>query len=228
MKKKTLILAVAACLLTFAGGYRLAYLTSTEAPAQRPLAKGAPINQAPPSTDPRASTAPQQPRTGPGGAALRPTPTGLDPAKLAASVPPPHSRDGFLSLGFDQLSQYPYVLNNDGTIGNLPNGKLSEIPEDIKKYDGKKVALSGFAIPLSYEENKPTMFVLAKNQMLCCYGQAPKANEWAIVTMKKPVELALDKPLAIAGTLRVGEVIEDGVVLCLYRLEGDDVFPTER
>lgn len=143
-------------------------------------------------------------------------------SELLACVPPPPSQAGFRSVGFEQLCKFAYPIKPNGTRGTLANGDTPCIPQDVKELDGEKVCLSGFLIPMTYEA-KGRAFLLTKNQMLCCYGQTPKVNEWAIVTMKEPVPAVLDKPVVISGQLRVGEVKEKDVVLSLYRLEGEQL-----
>ena len=54
----------------------------------------------------------------------------------------------------------------------------------------------------------------------CCYGAIPRLNEWVVVTMPedKRAEYAYYDPVTIFGTLSVGELYEDGVLLSLYRM----------
>ncbi|MGH7162583.1 MAG: hypothetical protein ACREID_03790, partial [Planctomycetota bacterium] len=59
----------------------------------------------------------------------------------------------------------------------------------------------------------------------CCYGVMPRMNEWVHVKMApgKKAKFAIHVPLVAYGTLAVGEQIEDGIVMSLYRMESTEV-----
>ena len=143
--------------------------------------------------------------------------------QMSASAPPPKVKDGYLSLTFDQLSQFEYPVTPEGAITELPDGSKPSIPNDIKKLDQKRVSLSGFILPLDANESKTETFILIKNQLLCCFGQEPKINEYCIVNMTEPTELILDRPVMISGSLQVGELMDGELILCLYQLHGDEL-----
>lgn len=157
--------------------------------------------------------------------AKRELPPNADLEAMSMSAPLPKGREGYLTLGFDQLSSYDFPINLDGSVGQLADGSAPVIPSTIQELDQQKVCLSGFMMPLDFAESKVKFFILNKNQLLCCYGQEPQINEYCIVVMETTAELYLDEPVTVYGTLRVGEVLEDGAVLCVYRISGESVEP---
>lgn len=142
--------------------------------------------------------------------------------ELAPSIKvTPAQNNEFQPLSFQELDYYQYPVNPDGSPGKLKDGTPSSIPDQVKKLDRKRIKLSGFMLPLSTQGEKTTDFILMKNQLLCCFGQEPKLNEWAIVIMREPITPVSDKLVTVSGTFLVGEVIEDGIVVCLYRVAGE-------
>jgi len=154
----------------------------------------------------------------------------IDPIKplkpLGADRPKPEAEEPqdlreYLDLSFDKLASYVYEFAD---IGKKP--EKDQIPQSIKKLDGRKVVIKGFMIPLKTEEEHVTEFVLLRNQGACCFGVVPRINEWIHVRMapNRKAPYALDIPLTVFGTLEVGEVYDDdGILMSLYRMEADRV-----
>ena len=143
--------------------------------------------------------------------------------ELSRSAPPPSAKPNHLSLTLDRLSEYEYPVNMDGTPGRLSDGSKPQIPAEIRKLDQERVTLSGYMMPLDLRQTRATYFLLLKNQLMCCYGQEPQINEYAIVVMKNPASVVLDKPVTVSGVLSVGETFEKDVLLCLYKISGETV-----
>jgi hypothetical protein len=148
-------------------------------------------------------------------------------APLAAAA---NSNPDFLSLGFDTLAGYYYELpTNDGETLTLKDPQLAppkeQIPAPIKALTAKKVAVQGFMVPVKIEKGATKQFLLVKDQSLCCFGRMPRMNEWVSVKMSgdRSTKFIGDQPVTVFGTLSVGEEIEKGEVLSIYRMEADDV-----
>jgi hypothetical protein len=120
---------------------------------------------------------------------------------------------------FDFLADYTYEYPEPGAEPK------EQIPEKIRAFQGKQVAVKGFMIPVRTEGDQVKEFILVRNQMACCYGAVPRMNEWLHVKMAKDrtAPYAVDIPITVFGTLDVGEVYEDGIVMSLYRMESTDV-----
>lgn len=127
----------------------------------------------------------------------------------AAPAPPP---DPYQELTFKSLGGFPYEP-----------GKSGPLPDRVTRFNGKKVEMTGFMVPVDMDEHGVASFVLVKDQMMCCYGVAPALNEWIFVSVLKRVPVSMDRPVSVFGTLDVGEDVEDGEVLSLYRLHADRV-----
>jgi hypothetical protein len=88
--------------------------------------------------------------------------------------------------------------------------------------DNKSVALKGFMLPLKVEGGLVTELLIMRDQSMCCYGAVPKINEWVSVKMtSKGVKPIMDQPITMFGTLRVGEMRENGYLVGIYQLDGE-------
>lgn len=154
-------------------------------------------------------------------ASLRQAPD--DPAARASMVveaPDPVARDGFLSVPFSTLSGFVYEADMEGHL--TPE---SHLPDEIAKLDKTKVALSGFLVPIEFKADKVCSMILVRNQLLCCYGQDPKLNEWVFVNIDPPVESIMDVPVTLFGTLYASPDKEDDQVVSLYRMQAEAMEP---
>jgi len=148
-----------------------------------------------------------------------PPPEPPQPEPEAEEPPPPAGE--FTPVTFDKLASYVYVYPEMDPTKPLKD----QIPESIKKLANRKIAIQGFMIPVKLEGEEVVEFLLVRNQFACCYGVMPKMNEWIHGKMApgKTAAFLMDIPITVFGTLGVGEVIEDGVVMSLYRIEADEV-----
>jgi hypothetical protein len=152
-------------------------------------------------------------------------------AKAAASLKSasPAAENGVLPLSFAYLSSYEYDVPDPFAMKTLKEEDLKkisdQIPDYIKKLNSKKVALSGFMVPIDVVNEGVKTFILTYTQMMCCFGQMPWYNEWVYVEMPEgePAGYHNDVPITVSGLLEVGEEIEDGFVVSLYRMKGEKV-----
>ena len=77
-------------------------------------------------------------------------------------------------------------------------------------------------LPLKVEGGVVTELLIMRDQSMCCYGAVPKIHEWVSVKMTgagvKPI---MDQPVTLFGTLRVGEMRENGYLVGIYRMDGE-------
>jgi hypothetical protein len=147
---------------------------------------------------------------------------------------PPAASDKPVPLSFDQLGGYTFEVT-DELLGPVTNDLAavaqktnSKIPETVKSYDQKKVALRGFMLPLKVEGGLVTEMLIMKDQTMCCYGATPRINDWVSVRMKsKGVRPLMDLPVTLFGTMRVGEMRENGYLVGIYSMDGDNLEATE-
>jgi hypothetical protein len=83
------------------------------------------------------------------------------------------------------------------------------------------VAVSGFAMPIEFKGDKVRSLILVRNQLLCCFGEEPKLNEWMFVNIDPPVEAVMDVPVTLFGTLYASPDREENQVVSLYRMQAD-------
>jgi len=144
----------------------------------------------------------------------------------ATPAPAKEKADGYEKVGFDKLASFNFVAPGDGVApadGKTPPKSGDEqIPERIKAFDKKKVAVTGFMLPVKMDNGLVKEFLLVKDPMMCCYGVMPKVNEWIVVKMTGAgVKPLMDLPISFEGTLKVGEMYEGGYLTGIYLLEGD-------
>ena len=128
-------------------------------------------------------------------------------------------------LGFDRLASFAYEVPDDPITEPKAKEILekNEIPDSVKKFDKQKIALKGYMLPLKVEDGKITELLILRDQSMCCYGAVPKINEWVSVRMPKGrgVKPVMDVPVTIFGTLKVGEVLENGYLVGIYEMDGE-------
>jgi hypothetical protein len=126
---------------------------------------------------------------------------------------------------FEKLSSFPYVVVDSGTGATDAEievaKKRDQIPAPIRDYDRKRVALTGYMLPLKLEKGLAKSFILMKDVSTCCYGASPKMNEYLVVTMKdKGIEPIQDIPVVVVGTFQISEQYEGGFLTSVFQMEG--------
>jgi len=140
------------------------------------------------------------------------------------------TQDGrFTKVTFAGLGSYKYEIPDPDEVRAQPNPQkppVDQIPAAIRALDGEQALLVGFMVPIEItREGKVKSFALTQNQAFCCYGTPPGMNEWVMVNMDEGVtsEYIMDIPVAAYGQLGVGEEIDDGYVLSIYRMKSSEV-----
>lgn len=131
------------------------------------------------------------------------------------------------ALGFDFLAGYKYKTVDVGT-GATPAEieaakKVDQVPAKVRAYDGQRVLLTGYMLPLTMTGGRSLKFVLMKDVNTCCYGATPSMNDYITVTMKPGAGASVfqDVPVQVTGTLHIKQVYDGGYVVSLYTLEGE-------
>ena len=125
------------------------------------------------------------------------------------------------ALGFDQLASYTFTPPPfDPAATAKPATGEEQIPAAIKALNGKKVAITGFMVPVKVEQGLVTELLLMRNTIACCYGGVPNLNEWVVVKMRHGVQPVMDVPIPFYGELKVGALVENGYLTGLYQLDG--------
>jgi hypothetical protein len=183
-------------------------------------ANGAVIHGEPISADTNAAATGSRPT----GVASAAAPTATVPQTTAESD---GSKDTYVKAGFDRLAGFKFEVTDDEALGVedaiTASRKISEqIPPAIKALNDKRVAITGFMLPLQVRHGQATAFLILKSQMMCCYGITPKMNEWVTVrTVGKGVKPLMDRPVTVYGTMHVGEIRENKLLAGIYRVDAD-------
>lgn len=161
-------------------------------------------------------------------AGLALSPVTANTASEAVRTPAKIRLDGdeMFSVGFDKLSAFDYKIVDVGT-GATPEEieaarKIDKVPDWIKVYQDKRVALTGYLMPLTVENGKTKKFVMMKDVTTCCYGAVPNMNDYVVVAMKGDGVVAIqDVPVVLVGTFKIEEKYEGGYVTALFSMEGE-------
>ncbi len=130
----------------------------------------------------------------------------------------------YQAVSFGLLSDYFYHSPDPWATPDPTLVAKSYIPEDIKAFNGKPVAISGFLMPLKQESDGITEFVLNGNYDMCGFGGPVSLNEWMIVKYIGRGKVPYTHlPITVFGILDVGEERQDGRVISLYRMQAKAV-----
>jgi hypothetical protein len=132
----------------------------------------------------------------------------------------------FFAIGFDKLAAFEYVVTDIATGASeaeIAAAKLKDqIPPWARFYDGKKVALTGFLMPLKLEGGLATKFIMMRDITTCCYGNVPNMNEYVIVSMTGPgIKPIQDVPVVLTGIFRIAEKYENGYLSSIFQMDGE-------
>lgn len=147
-----------------------------------------------------------------------------------SSVTTTEIKEGYQSLDISDLADFDYYTP---LPGEKPDAKLlaeNKIPEEIKNLNGRRVSITGFVMPVDVDkEGNVREFALNGNYDMCFYGGPSQINQWVHVKMKDGAKARFShSPTTVSGTLEVGELVEDGQVISLYRLTGDKTSSASR
>jgi hypothetical protein len=152
----------------------------------------------------------------------------IDGAPSPAAAPPPsnvvvQTAGGVVNADFQTLASFTFNVPDMTATNHISVGQAEkQIPEVIKKLDGKTVRIRGFMMPIKELQGKTTEFLITRSQPSCCFSGATEITEF--VTVKVPgkgFETMMDDPITIQGTLHVGAVTDSGFIVGLYELDGE-------
>ena len=135
--------------------------------------------------------------------------------------------DGYLKLPFDVLSGFKYDTYEvlDEVHGGRPLTKSDDvIPSHIKAYDGRKVLIEGYIMPLRLKKGLVTEFLLFRDQAACCFGDKAKMNHYMRVKVTdKGFEPGSAMTYKVRGTLAVGDIYVQDYLTGIYQMSADRV-----
>ncbi len=192
-----------------------------------------------PQTNPSTNSNPQPARGQPirpiavaSNAATSPFTNSLSAAEMATLLARPDvSEDGFLRPGFDKLSAFKYDVHevySETNSGRAPLRSDDVIPPQIKAYDGQRVVITGYVLPLRTRRGVVTEFLLLRDQGTCCFGARAQINHFIRVNFPAGIKPGEPVPWKVRGTLRVGETYVQGYLTGLFQLEAETAVETPK
>jgi hypothetical protein len=130
----------------------------------------------------------------------------------------------YLAVKFADLANYSY--NAKEPWASTPHvARPSGIPPQIWWLDGQRVAVLGSLMPINWDTDGSSEFILMVSQDMCGFGAIPRLNESIHVVMKNRVQKRLFQgaEYQVKGVLHIKEEIEDDLVVGLYSIDGDNV-----
>jgi hypothetical protein len=131
-----------------------------------------------------------------------------------------------MDVNFNQLASFKYDIPDEFMLleeGSPEPENKPVIPQKIRDLSGKKVAVTGFMLPLKVEKGLVTELLLMRDQSMCCFGTVPEINEWISIKAStdsdgfKPIN---DQAVTFFGELRVDEIRENGYLVGIYEMQG--------
>ncbi len=97
-------------------------------------------------------------------------------------------------------------------------------PDRIKALDGEKIALTGYMIAVTWNDDRVKNFMLVRDLMACCFGGSPEPDEWVDVTMEgKGSPYIQFVPVVTLGTFHIQGLSDAaGYATGAFRMEGVD------
>jgi hypothetical protein len=97
------------------------------------------------------------------------------------------------------------------------------IPPRVKAYDGRRVTVTGFVLPLRLKRGLATEFLLLRDQGACCFGPQAQINHFIRVKYPAGFQHGPPTPWKVSGTIRVGEVYVQGYLTGIYQMDAERV-----
>jgi len=101
------------------------------------------------------------------------------------------------------------VLNMEPVPPNAPD----HMPGWLKQLDGKRIRVRGFMYPTF--QDPVEIFVLARDNQICCFGRNPKIYDLVRIVLRKGVTSPYiqNRPFDVVGLFHIAKKIEDPKLL---------------
>jgi hypothetical protein len=97
------------------------------------------------------------------------------------------------------------------------------IPPAVKAYDGVRVSITGFVLPLRIRSPRVTGFLLLRDQGACCFGPQAQINHFIPVKFPSGLSHEGASPWTVTGILRVGEMSVQAYLTGICHLDAESV-----
>ncbi len=140
-------------------------------------------------------------------------------------LPPLKKGSPYRQLAFRDLTDFEYEVDWEKDGREFQFAAYAErVPKKLRELSNAKVAIEGFMIPTVVDENNEVKeFLLLPDQMSCCFGQAPEANGWVVVSSDEGVEVMMDRMIRVTGLLTVEERWDEEFFVGLYHMQCSEI-----
>jgi hypothetical protein len=123
-------------------------------------------------------------------------------------------------LSFSSLSGFEYH----------PGMSKSDLPADVRRADGREVAIYGYMLPIDVSGDGVSRFLLNASYDMCMFGMtAGGPHQWVAVEMADGRRAPFTHmPMVVFGRLDICEQRQNGRVMSMYRLRADKVAVYDR
>lgn len=130
------------------------------------------------------------------------------------------------AIGFDRLAAFEYTVIDAATGASEEEIEVAkqrdQIPGWARFYDQKRIALTGFMMPLVVKDGLSTKLIMMRDITTCCFGNVPNMNEYVIVSMKGAgVKAIQDVPVVLTGIFKISEQYEAGYLTSIFQMDGE-------
>lgn len=149
-----------------------------------------------------------------------------EPEMARIRARPDPVEDGYVRPGFDKLSAFKYELYEFYSETNSGRAMLAShdvIPPEIKAYDGRRVTVTGYILPMRTRRGVVTEFLLLRDQGTCCFGVQAQINHFMRVNFPPGIKPGEPVPWKVSGTIRVGEIYVQGYLTGIFQLDAESV-----
>ena len=108
------------------------------------------------------------------------------------------------------------ILNMDPVTPDAPH----LLPDWLKNLDGQRVRVRGFMYP-PFQETGIVIFVLARDNQICCFGRDPKVYDLVKVTMRLGTRTSYsqNRPFDVVGLFHILPNVDEDTLVSLYEID---------
>jgi hypothetical protein len=130
------------------------------------------------------------------------------------------------TLDWEVLSGFKfdvYEIASENAPGRPLLTSDDPIPDDVKAWNGRRVTVEGFVLPLRTRQRQVTEFLLLRDQGSCCFGPKAQINHFIRVKYFQGFRPNAPVPYRATGVLRVGEIRVQGYLTGIYEMDASHV-----
>jgi len=120
-----------------------------------------------------------------------------------------------LQVSYDDIDLLK-VMNMEPVTPNAPE----LMPDWLKDLDGKRIRIRGFMYP-PFQQTGNEIFLLARDNQICCFGKNPKIYDLFPVVLKDGVttDYILNRPFDVVGVFHIKPETIDGELERIYMID---------